>query len=432
MAGLRAGLAPQRSQAIVIFIGVLLLLALSYTAVFLGAEIALGLCGIVVVITLVLVRVDPAIWVVLSIACVMFSSTSWDGDSSVPSVLLRLCAIGFIFCALAANPRSRVPNPFVVHSGFRSFSGILIPLGFYLVIAALAHGSWVEFIGYIVGLMLLAIGLIAVFRLPLESLYMGLLYAMLLFVGASLLAGGMIPDIAIAGGRLRGLTSNANLLGFYSFVLTALSILFRPGMLASRIALMLAMVTLFWSGSRASMLAFVVLLLCYFAYSKSLGPKFIGIVFLTVFAIVFFFGFSDSLLGKSLFDGTNSRLDSWLETVRVFDIAPWTGIGLSESVEVASSPLRATVHAGVWGALAVLAMWVALFVSGRRSGWRSSALAMSAVTHSCFEGWLLSPIGPIFMIFMLLWVLACRVGGESNSFSKPPRQQGSRVLGHTG
>ncbi|MCO4254753.1 hypothetical protein [Pseudarthrobacter cellobiosi] len=409
--------------------GVLTFMAwlVSCAAIVMGPSFILGLCGVVLLLALMVVRASPSLWIFLASICIVLSSSLWTSESGVLSAAYRFTAIIFIILSFVAGSRSASTS---VSSGSPRMYGILGPLFIYLIAAMLAHNSWGDFIGYSAALIILMFGLGVLPRVSPQHLYFGLLAALLVVAASSLAAGIILPETALAGGRLRGLTTNANLLGFYSFCLIALAILYRPRSLISRIGLCVGILSLFWTGSRASLLAVGVLVLgrIFFGSKQKRGLSWLlmGFLMLTLFAL----GIGDTFLDKALIADSNSRIGTLNEAQRVLQLAPWTGIGLNESVEVASSPLRAFVHAGFWGVMAVAAMWVSLLVSGKSFGWRSVVLALAVIAHSCFEGWMLSPIGPIFMIFMLMWFAVCRIGtaaqknGNQDAASPLRQQQG--------
>lgn len=399
----------------------------SCAAIVMGPSFISGLCGVVLLLALIIVRANSSLWIFIASICIMLSSSLWSLESGVLSAALRFAAIIFVVLSFAAGPRSALPY---VRSPSPRMYGILVPLFIYLIAAMLAHNSWGDFIGYSAALIILMLGLGVLPRVSPQHLYFGLFVALLVVAASSLAAGIVLPETALAGGRLRGWTTNANLLGFYSFCLIALATLHRPRSLICRIGLCVGLLSLFWTGSRASLLAVGVLVLgrIFFGSKQKRGLSWLLMVFIML--ILFALGIGDTFLDKALRADSNSRIGTLNEAQRILQLAPWTGIGLNESIEVASSPLRAFVHAGIWGVMAVAAMWIALLVSGKSFGWRSVVLALAAIAHSCFEGWMLSPVGPIFMIFMLMWFAVCRIGtanhtnGNQDAASPMRMQQG--------
>lgn len=100
----------------------------------------------------------------------------------------------------------------------------------------------------------------------------------------------------------------------------------------------------------------------------------------------------------------NSRTDSYEYTMAVLKGTEWRGIGLdAEVVQVASTPLRALTHAGLVGGIVILAMYAVIIYCSAKVGRRTLLFAGAMVVHSFFEGWLLTPVGPMTMCFLATW-----------------------------
>lgn len=109
------------------------------------------------------------------------------------------------------------------------------------------------------------------------------------------------------------------------------------------------------------------------------------------------------------FRGDNSRALTITGAFDAFRSSPLIGIGMAnEEFEIASSPLRALAYAGIGGLVAVLFMWTAFLWHSRTAGLPAVGFTLAAVVHSLFEGWLLSPVSPLLLTFVLVWVVVVK------------------------
>lgn len=228
----------------------------------------------------------------------------------------------------------------------------------------------------------------------------------LFFVG-SLALGVLVPDMAFRGSRLVGLTSNANLLGFYCFLALALAMIATRRAWWEAITLPAAVACLVWSGSRGGALAFLVVVVgC-----AALG---IGHVrrWMVPVGVVALIGVPlwPGLLGGStgLLRSSNTRSMTWRAMQDALASNPVAGVGLQPlNLNVlASSPMRALAAGGFVGGGLLLAAMVCLMIwSWRSPGRRNPVLVAALLIHSLLEGWLVSLTGAMFMTVLVTLVI---------------------------
>lgn len=334
------------------------------------------------------------------------SSVFFDGENTEISVGLRAAGIFALFVAACLSGRSS--GLLSVLGGVfrrRMLLAVLPGLGIYLFFATAAHRMWGELALYLIGMIALVVALYSGAVLLFADQLRIAVIATLLAVGvASAIAGLLVPGLAIEGGRLRGIVENANLLGFFAFLLGGAALLLTRRWLLRLPMLAITLLLLTWTASRASALAVAVLVLVLIGYQMRNPVRVVifGIFLGTAVALVYFFMPGFFGLFDDLSRSENSRMGSWTAASEVLSTSPWLGVGLgNEAVTVASSPLRAAVHAGILGLAAVVLMWLTLFVVSAATGVRATAVAAAAIVHSVFEGWLLSPLGPMLLIFCL-------------------------------
>ncbi|MFF1571179.1 O-antigen ligase family protein [Leifsonia sp. NPDC058292] len=353
-------------------------------------------------------------------------------DSSTLSIVLRVVgAIFMIAGMLQARSHGFVASPAQHRLVIQVLLTLVIPIGLYIALATVPHSMWDPLFSYTIGLGLMcAVILASGPQLPSGTLSQAIIVALTVTVGLSIVCGVVIPELAIEQARLRGVVNNANLLGFYAFLLgvVALLVVKKP---AWRVALFgMSGLALLWTGSRASGLALAVTV----AVFMFLKGKATGLFVASGLALV---AVCIGLVWPSFFDlfstitrNNNSRGGSWDVAIEALRLSPLTGVGLgNESSIIASSPLRAAANAGYPGLIVIGILWIAILVLTARIGVRTFAFGLAAVVHSCFEGWLLSPVGPMVLVFALtLCVVANREleikarAAESNEgLTAPPR-----------
>lgn len=402
------GLSSSDNRILILAIIATIVAAVSAAATTAGLTIAVVLTAAV----LLMFRLKSAFWVTLGLIAVMASSSPILGTQSPAiSLAMRLagvCAVilGVMFDRDQHTIGLRLPiHHFVVWACWTNAALLL-----YIIFATFAHGQSLTFAALAGGTALLVAFewacFLGVSRLALSQ---GVIISLFIIVFASLAAGILMPSIALEGGRLRGLTANANSLSFYAFLLGSLGVIFIKRQVLSCIIVALSSVAIIWGASRSNAVALVAVVIIYTFMRR--GSNRIAWILVTVpvtvTAVLLGPNLSPILGGLLRTDATrNQSLAYAVETLRVH---PFDGIGAgNELVEVASSPLRAAVHAGIWGGLAVLVLWGVLLALGSVWGIAAFALAVGAVLSSMFEGWLLSPFGSFLLVFVATWTLVAR------------------------
>jgi hypothetical protein len=314
---------------------------------------------------------------------------------------------GFALLIAVAVSRRHAPGDMLP---VRRSVGWLAPLGIglavYLVVGAGVHGQITALVLYTFGLVLLLTTAVTQYKNADDDLRLGLIAALVVVVSASLVTGVMLPSIGIEGGRLRGIMENANSLGFFAFLLGVLGLLAVRSSGSRALCLVLAVAALIGTASRASALA-LLLVVALLALRKGLTIAIGALVVAGGTAATIY------LLAPTIFDPlatllrlNDSRSGSIATALAAYESSPLVGVGLgNESSIIASSPFRALAQAGIFGLLGVLLMWVAMLGRAVRRSYALSSVAIAAVVHSFFEGWLLSPVSPLLAVFILLWVV---------------------------
>ncbi len=356
-------------------------------------------------------RARPMVPYVVGLLLAVFATSAFVSvDAGVVSIVARAVGFSMIFVAALA---SRADTGSVVVPPVRWLAVWLGGgLAAYLIAGALIHGQATSFIFYGLGAVLLALtGWALSARVDRRLLEDCVLFVLAVVVGASLAAGFVLPAVGIENGRVRGVLENANSLGFLAFLLAAVAVGSSKSWITKAACLTLSGAALLASSSRASAVATVLFLGLLAARRPGTQRVFVGLVALVGIGIGYLWrpdAYADLFGGVLRLN--NSRSGSWAEALRVWDEARLFGVGMGNEINiVASSPLRAFVHAGMIGVLAVLVMWLALLVVAVRGGNATTvSFALAAIVHSVFEGWLLSPVGPLLWLFMLSWVTMSR------------------------
>jgi len=294
------------------------------------------------------------------------------------------------------------------HSTF----SIGIGFGLFLVASELSHGR----------VLALALGLISF--LLVASLIHALLYyyssaqivdgayaAFMLTCVASLIVGQLLPEIGIEQLRLRGVLENANGLGFVAFALGAVSLAARFGRWQSLLGLGVALACLFLTGSRASMLALVIV-----AIGLAIGKVRRARLWLILGALAMTVAWLWSpglLVDLPLLRTTDSRSAGFDVIQDALSDSLWIGRGeLPTEVNVAGSPFAAGIQGGVLGLLALVMMYMALFRGFASSRPRALTLVVAGIVHSVFESWILSFSAPMLLVFFVMLVGFVKLDSE--------------------
>ena len=274
-----------------------------------------------------------------------------------------------------------------------------------MLAASVPHGDWTSAanasLGVLATTLLVVVPSRVLTRTQLQNVVMTVL---ILFLAVSIFVAFTFPSVGILGTRMRGLTSNPNLLGFYSMLTVTVALLVEHRKRVIVLVLLLAAPSLVLTASRTSAIALLVVIVVGTVGSTGYVPKIASLAGLAL--VGFLFSGFGTIADSTLLRTGNSRMYSWESAVRVYHSFPLYGVGLGGTgVEVASSPLRAFVAGGTVGLASLLVAYAVLIVSSWRLGWASFTLAMGAFSHSLGEGWLVSLTGPAVLMFVLCWTV---------------------------
>ncbi|MCP9001241.1 hypothetical protein NFC73_16120 [Pseudarthrobacter sp. RMG13] len=295
------------------------------------------------------------------------------------------------------------------------FAGILLPLLAFLSFAALPHGQYFQFVGYFSGVVLIWVSLWGTTYVSRRDLRFALVWSLGGLIIGSILTGFFLPSIAIEGERLRGLANNANLLGFYAFILAGIVLLSGRWGTRSIVLVVASVIAIVSSASRASMLAVVVVVAVSALMSAGISRKLVIGVCLLILPISAIWSQDLAAIDVALFRDNNSRDSSFSNAMLLFSAHPMSGIGMDDSLVIASSPLRALAYAGIWGAFCITFIYAGILRLAFRTNLAAVSFSVAAIVHSVFEGWLLSPISPLFVVFMLCLLLLVRSSTPATS-----------------
>ncbi|MBF4578674.1 O-antigen ligase [Frigoribacterium sp. VKM Ac-2530] len=386
-------------------VGVAVLYATLFIDLRLGLALVLALFGVISLTLSTTVRhsLGYAAGALLIIAASSTAISSLEG-ASVISVALRIVGFGVIVL-LASRPRPERPID-AVGSHSRKWAYVVgASLGSYFLVGAAFHGQILTFLFYTAGLGILLITVVRTEGAADPDLRRGLVLALSLLVSTSLLYGLAVPSAGFENGRLRGFMENANTLGFFAYLLGAAALILVRQIRWRAALLAIAVVALVLTASRASALA-LVLVIAILVLRRGVITT-IVVLFGSGAAVALAFTVNPALFNplSSLLRFNDSRSDSTATAIGAFLTNPLIGVGVgNESSIIASSPFRALAQAGLVGVAAVVAMWLVLLIEGARRGVAAVALGLSAIVHSVFEGWLLSPVSPLLGVFLLLWI----------------------------
>jgi len=314
----------------------------------------------------------------------------------VDPIVLRLLAGALLASvALIGRPATNVSR--VRHRLELIPAALVIPLLWIAVV----HSESTTAINGMLGAVVLGIIPAALSKLSESQLGWSLAVPLVVFSAVSAAAFFALPSIGSAGGRMRGISDNANLLGFVLVLLLMLALAGIPTPRATVPLIAACVPLIFLTGSRASAIATALMLLGAGVWRLR---RMNALYSLAVFGIAFGLLASETVRGllETLFLGRdfNTRASS-LEAARAaFSVSPWSGIGLeSLSEEVASTPLRALAAGGAVSLGLIVVAYVLIISTARLGGPGAFVLATVSVVHSFAEGWLLSTSGPLVAVF---------------------------------
>jgi len=286
------------------------------------------------------------------------------------------------------------------------FAAYLVGMTGYLVAATLPFGDTESLAVGSAGLVLLtAYLLLATKLLSPQTLDVAVVSALVAAVAVSLLLGFVLPDIAMLGGRLQGITANPNLLGMYAFLLVATVVLRSRPWPLTLAATVLGVGALVWTASRGSALALLVTLVAGAVMNAGRARR-LAFPLLALGAVPFALtAYSPERAEIKLFRTNNSREGSIREFIDLVHSGSFGGIGIgNERTLISSSLMGAFVQGGVVALCSMLLIYVAFLWLSWKSGRATFAFALGAVVHSNFEAWLMSSMGPMLVLIALTWM----------------------------
>lgn len=314
--------------------------------------------------------------------------------------VLRIVAV-FIMVPFAMTSR---PAPtHTVSAGIFGLEHLVVGYVVYASASTILHGQFGSFLVHGIATVLLVIaslGLASDCGAAAAKVCPWIFGALMV---VSLLMGFLLPGVALRGERLRAFMANPNSLGAYAaLALLVAVVLIRSGTV-SVLLVLASFVVILWSGSRASALAAMAGLLVLGVLGSSrprwlLAGAGMAAIGLTIMADL-------ALFDGGLFREANTREASLNEALRVLQGSPLLGLGAAqETVEVASSPLRAIVHGGAVGLLGIVVMYAALVLEALRVRGALVALTVAGIVHSLAEGWFLSAVSPMLLVYLAVWI----------------------------
>lgn len=344
----------------------------------------------------------------IGVLLVLASSSSMVPSTAV-SVIVRVFGIGLLCAASLQWVKPGLYVRFNLHQKASELRlwlpSVVGSLLLFLVLAAGFHGQWSNFVLYGIGLVIVVGAVVSTaVTVPSAIVTKAVIFALGVMIAGSLVFGIVVPGEGIFAGRLRGLTPNANTLGFYAFLLGALALVVVRHVGVKILLFSISIAVVLWSSSRASALALVIVVLTVLLSRRSSTTALL-LASLIGTGVLVMIAWPQSL---SILDGVtrvnDSRAGSFDVAVASFRSSPWIGVGMgNEQFEIASSPMRALGTAGIGGLIAVFVMWLAFFGYSTRFGFEAAGFTLAAIVHSLFEGWLLSPVGPQLLIFIVAW-----------------------------
>lgn len=341
--------------------------------------------------------------VAIAVVLILSGSSVFVADSGAASIAVRFAGVAvFVIGAVVSGAK-----PLARRSCWQT--AFVVPLAVFILVATIPSGLSTDLLVYGVSLVVFCALIYSSDRIDGKDLLVGVTWALSAVIVLSICLGVLSPGLAVEGSRLRGYFENANSLGFVVFLGVAVAILLPVGFALRLVLLVAGFVALVWSGSRASLLASLVLLCGWIVLRRPvLGALiFLGGIIAGQSALTYVSGISPEF--EALFRDNNSRLGSVETALSDWRSSPVFGLGLNqESSVIASSQLRALAQGGALGAIAIILMCIILIVMAARRNRLVFVFTIAGVIHSFFEGWMLSPGAPLLMIFALIWAILYR------------------------
>jgi hypothetical protein len=390
-----------------------------------GVGLALALALLIGLVVLPLSRI---VLLATSIVFVALASNYIDpAATSIFSAGVRVAAVIVVLRLIwpVRGDRREVEPADRRRMSSRWFAPLLITgMLAYLVAATLPHQQFNTFILYGQGALLaLAYAFVILRYTAKQELLDGVVAGLLAVIACSWLLLLWSPAEALLNGRLRGVTSNPNFLGFYCAVAVLLLIYSKRNSLFVLAAAVPCLAALVLTGSRGSLLIVVIGALGWLTVRRSAASRVVALIGAAA-GVAVLVAYPDLLSSDDtlILRTNNSRASSMEYALQILRVRPRLGIGLGmEEVQVASTPLRALVHAGYAGGAAVALMYVVILVFSWRAGGRTVVLSVAMIANSLLEGWLLSPVAPMFLMFLAAWHAMSKLDALDAGASSPPQ-----------
>lgn len=326
-------------------------------------------------------------------------------SSSIPtlaphSIVMRL--VGALAVIAPVVWRKRLSE----RASFPRLSRAMIAVGagfsIYLIASTLAHGDAQAFVvGLISFLLVASLTSALLYSYSTTQILGGIYTAFSLLCMASLIAQRIAPGIAIENYRLRGVFENANELGFVAFALGAVSLAARIVPWQSILGLGVALTCMVLSGSRASLLALMVV-----AWGLAIGGvrRAQRTVALLAIAVIIGWLVAPGVVADIPLLRTADTRSHGIEIMhQAMSESFWTGLGdLPTDTRVAGSPFAAGITGGMWGLVGLGVIYVALIRGCAASRPRAFSLVIAGIVHSVFESWMLSFSAPMLLTFFVM------------------------------
>lgn len=280
---------------------------------------------------------------------------------------------------------------------------LFLPIVAYAAWTTVPHGQWNDAAVFLLGgfLYLVTFRLWSRLSQGLKPALVGVLFSA---VAISLLLATVAPSLAVEGARVRGVFENANGFGFICFIAGSLALLGRLRRMPAVVLFALSLTGIALAASRASLLALGIVFVLHFLKRRPLSSILSGLV-LALVAESGYFLFDNAFLNEGVLRTNNSRADGLDVAISDAQTSFWIGVGMNnESSIIASTPLRALSNGGLIGLFIVIALYASVLWMVTARYKRVLPFVLAAIVHSLFEGWFLSTLSPLLLLFAAAWL----------------------------
>ena len=352
-----------------------------------------------------------------AVAVVLLLMSGGEYGSSI-AILLRIAALLLLAWIVLLPGGSRAPahepieSPPIVRR-MAVVNNLATGIWLLLVVISVAHGELSLILDASVGLLMLLVFSRVLTVMDQATLRRSLQVVLCLYVVVSFILWFLDPGQAVVQDRLRGLAGNANLFAFYCLLLFALAVLRNRHSVFDFLAIALSLVGVVASGSRASAVAFIVLLLSATLLGIKPARRILILFAACLGAIV--------IANRHILAGALGGLDRSLGTRSdalgvaeyVASSSPWIGVGAGGlSTYVHSTPLSVFSMGGVLGVVILGFVALRLLKDAVAISLGHLAMVVAALTHSLAESWLVSTTGPMIAVFSVTMLALSSVPSE--------------------